>query len=205
IGEEKLAHFVDIFCEQGYFTVEDTHRILEAGAKYDLKGKIHVNQFNAIGGIQAGIEHDALSVDHLEVMREEDIRALKNTGTMPVALPSCSLFLGIPYAPARKMIDHGLPVAIATDYNPGSTPSGNMNLVISLACIKLKMTPEEAINAATINAAYAMDISDTHGSITKGKVASLLLTKPIPSYGFLPYSFGSNHIDKVFINGKSIN
>lgn len=124
---------------------------------------------------------------------------------MPVALPSCSLFLGIPYAPARKMIDHGLPVAIATDYNPGSTPSGNMNLVISLACIKLKMTPEEAINAATINAAYAMDISDTHGSITKGKVASLLLTKPIPSYGFLPYSFGSNHIDKVFINGKSIN
>src|SRR5690625_1079806 len=139
IAEENLADYVDIFCEKGYFTIEDTHKILEAGQKHGLRGKIHVNQFNAIGGIQAGIEHNALSVDHLEVMKDEDIQALKNTATMPVALPSCSLFLSIPYAPARKMIDEGLPLALATDYNPGSTPSGNMNLVVSLACIKMNM------------------------------------------------------------------
>lgn len=205
VVEEKLADYVDIFCEKGYFTVEDTERILEAGKKYGLRGKIHVNQFNAIGGIQAGVKYNALSVDHLEVMREEDIEALKGTETMPVALPSCSLFLSIPYAPAREMIDAGLPVALATDYNPGSTPSGNMNLVVSLACIKMRMTPEEAINAATINAAYAMDLSDSHGSITKGKVANLLLTEAIPSYGFLPYSFGSNHIEKVFLAGEEFN
>ncbi len=204
VAEENLADYVDIFCEKGYFTIEDTHKILEAGQKHGLRGKIHVNQFNAIGGIQAGIEHNALSVDHLEVMREEDIQALKNAETMPVALPSCSLFLSIPYAPVRKMIEADLPVALATDYNPGSTPSGNMNLVISLACIKMKMTPEEAINAATINAAYAIELSETHGSITKGKVANLLLTKEIPSYGFLPYSFGSNHIEKVFLAGKAL-
>jgi len=202
IAEENLADYVDIFCEKGYFTIEDTHKILKAGKKYGLRGKIHVNQFNAIGGIQAGIEHNALSVDHLEVMKDEDIQALKNTATMPVALPSCSLFLSIPYAPARKMIDEGLPLALATDYNPGSTPSGNMNLVVSLACIKMNMTPEEAINAATINAAYAIELSETHGSITKGKVANLLLTKEIPSYGFLPYSFGSNHIEKVYLAGE---
>lgn len=204
VAEENLADYVDIFCEDGYFTVEDTHKILEAGEKYGLRGKIHVNQFNAIGGIKAGIEHKALSVDHLEVMKEQDIEVLKGTETMAVALPSCSLFLSIPYTPARRIIDAGLPLALATDYNPGSTPSGNMNLVVSLACIKMNMTPEEAINAATVNAAYAMDLSETHGSITKGKAANLLMTKPIPSYGFLPYAFGSNHIEKVFMNGKDI-
>lgn len=204
IAEEGLADYVDVFCEKGYFTVEDTNRILKAGEQYGMRGKIHVNQFNAIGGIEAGVAHNALSVDHLEVMTDEDIDALKGTSTMPVALPSCSLFLSIPYAPARKMIDAGLPVALATDYNPGSTPSGNMNLVVSLACIKMNMTPEEAINAATINAAYAMELSKTHGSITKGKVANLLLTKPIPSYGFLPYSFGSNHIEQVYLEGKAL-
>lgn len=205
IAEEQLADYVDVFCEKGYFTVEDTVRIMAAGKKYNLSAKIHVNQFNSIGGIKAGVENSALSVDHLEVMTLEDIEVLKDSDTMPVALPSCSLFLSIPYTPAREIIDAGLPLALATDYNPGSTPSGNMNLVVSLACIKMKMTPEEAINAATINAAYAMGISKTHGSITKGKKANLILTKPIPSYGFLPYSFGSNHIESVFLEGKLIN
>ena len=204
VAEEGLAEYVDIFCEKGYFTVEDTNRLLEAGKKHGLIPKIHVNQFNAIGGIKAAVAHDALSVDHLEVMDPEDLEALKGSNTMPVALPSCSLFLGIPYTPAREIIDNDLPLALATDYNPGSTPSGNMNLVVSLACIKMKMNPEEAINAATINAAYAMGILDTHGSITKGKAANLILTDNIPSYGFLPYSFGANHINSVYINGKKI-
>ncbi|MCY2686761.1 imidazolonepropionase [Salinimicrobium sp. TH3] len=204
IAEEKLAEFVDIFCEKGYFSVEDTHRVLEAGQKYGLKPKIHVNQFNSIGGIKTAVAHNALSVDHLEVMEPDDLDVLEDSETMPVALPSCSLFLGIPYTPARDIIEAGLPLALATDYNPGSTPNGNMNLVISLACIKMKMNPEEAINAATINAAYAMDILDTHGSITKGKAANLILTDEIPSYGFMPYSFGANHINSVYINGKKI-
>ena len=205
IAEEQLADYVDAFCEKGYFTVEDTIRVMEAGKKYGMPAKIHVNQFNAIGGIKAGVENSALSVDHLEVMNTEDIEVLKGSETMPVALPSCSLFLSIPYTPAREMIDAGLPLALATDYNPGSTPSGNMNLVVSLACIKMRMTPEEAINAATVNAAYAMGISETHGSITKGKKANLILTKEIPSYGFLPYSFGSNHIENVFLEGQPLN
>ena len=204
IAKEGLAEFVDIFCEKGYFSVEDTRRVLEAGQKHGFKPKIHVNQFNAIGGIKVAVECKALSVDHLEVMQPEDIEALKNSETMPVALPSCSLFLGIPYTPAREILDAGLPLALATDYNPGSTPNGNMNLVISLACIKMKLNPEEAINAATINAAYAMNILDTHGSITKGKAANLILTDEIPSYGFLPYSFGANHIHSVYINGKKV-
>ncbi len=204
IAEEKLAEFVDIFCEKGYFSVDDTHRVLEAGQKYGLRPKIHVNQFNSIGGIEAAVAYNALSVDHLEVMEPDDLDALEDSNTMPVALPSCSLFLGIPYTPARDIIDANLPLALATDYNPGSTPNGNMNLVISLACIKMKMNPEEAINAATINAAYAMGILETHGSITKGKAANLILTDEIPSYGFLPYSFGANHIDSVYINGKKI-
>lgn len=202
IAAEKLADYIDIFCEDGYFSVEDTKRILEAGKKHKLPGKIHVNQFNSIGGIQAGVEHQALSVDHLEVMKPEDIEALKNTSTIPVALPSCSLFLGIPYAPAREMIDAGLPLALATDYNPGSTPSGNMNLVLSLACIKMKMTPEEAINACTLNAACALGLENSHGSISKGKQANLIVTDEIPSYGFLPYSFGNNHIYATIFNGK---
>jgi imidazolonepropionase len=204
VAEENLAEYIDIFCEKGYFSVADTHKLLSAAKKFGLKPKIHVNQFKAIGGIQAGIEHDALSVDHLEVMRPEDIESLKGTSTMPVALPSCSLFLSIPYTPAREMLDSGLPLALATDFNPGSTPSGNMNLVVSLACIKMKMTPEEAINAATINGAYAMELSETHGSITKAKKANFILTKEIPSYTFLPYAFGTNSIESVFINGKMI-
>jgi imidazolonepropionase len=202
IAENKLADFIDVFCETGYFTVEETQKIIEAGIKFGLKPKIHVNQFNSIGGIQTGIKHNALSVDHLEVMKPEDIEALKNTETMPVALPSCSYFLSIPYTPARVMIAAGLPLALATDYNPGSTPSGNMNFVVATACIKMKMTPEEAINAATINGAFAMGISETHGSITIGKKANLIITKPIPSYYQIPYAFGSNLIDTVLIEGE---
>lgn len=202
IAQNKLADFIDVFCETGYFSVAETEQIMEAGIRFGLKPKIHVNQFNSIGGIQAGIKYKALSVDHLETMNPEDIQALKNTETMPVALPSCSYFLGIPYIPAREMINAGLPLALATDFNPGSTPSGNMNLVISTACIKMKMTPEEAINAATINGAYAMGISETHGSISIGKKANLIVTKPISSYYQLPYAFGSNLIETVFIEGE---
>jgi len=204
IAKENLADYIDIFCETGYFSVEDTELMLEAGKKYGLTPKIHVNQFTAIGGVQAGIKYNALSVDHLEEMRTEDIAALQNTTTMPVALPSCSYFLGIPYTPARKMIDAGLPLALATDYNPGSTPSGNMNFVVSTACIKMKMTPEEAINAATINGAYAMGLEHKVGSITKGKQANLILTKPINSYGIIPYSFGAHQIEKVFLKGEEV-
>src|SRR5690606_11334461 len=194
--------FIDIFCEKGYFTVEDTNRLLSEAGKFGLKPKIHVNQFNAIGGVAAGVKHTALSVDHLEIMKPEDIAVLTGSQTMPVALPGCSLFLSIPYTPARALIDAGLPLALATDYNPGSAPSGNMNLIVSLACIKMNMTPEEAINAATINGAYAMGLSNTHGSITKGKAASFIITREIPSYAFMPYSFGSNVIDQVYLNGK---
>ena len=204
IAKNKLADYIDAFCETGYFTVEETQQIMEAGIKFGLKPKIHVNQFNSIGGIQAGIKYNALSVDHLEVMKPEDIEALKNTETMPVALPSCSYFLSIPYTPAREMMANGLPLALATDYNPGSTPSGNMNFVVATACIKMKMTPEEAINAATLNGAYAMGISETHGSITIGKKANLIITKPIPSYYQLPYAFGSNLIDTVILEGEII-
>lgn len=202
IGKNKLADFIDVFCEKGYFTVEETEEIMEAGIRFGLKPKIHVNQFNSIGGIQAGIKYKALSVDHLEIMTPEDIEALKNKETMPVALPSCSFFLRIPYTPAREMIAKGLPLALATDFNPGSTPSGNMNFVVSTACIQMKMTPEEAINAATINGAYAMGISETYGSITIGKKANLIITKPISSYYQLPYAFGSNLIDSVIIEGE---
>jgi imidazolonepropionase len=202
IAKNKLADFIDVFCETGYFSVEETEEIMEAGIKFGLKPKIHVNQFNSIGGIQSGVKYNALSVDHLEVMNPEDIEALKNTDTMPVALPSCSYFLSIPYTPAREMIVAGLPLALATDYNPGSTPSGNMNFVVATACIKMKMTPEEAINAATLNGAYAMGISMTHGSITIGKKANLIITKQIPSYYQLPYAFGSSLIDTVLLDGK---
>jgi imidazolonepropionase len=202
IASENLADYIDIFCEDGYFSVKDTRKILSAGKKYNLQGKIHVNQFNTIGGVAEGVKHQALSVDHLEVLKQEDIDVLKGSETIPVALPSCSYFLSIPYTPGRQLIDAGLPLALATDYNPGSTPSGNMNFVVATACIKMKLTPEEAINAATINGAYAMGLSKTHGSITKGKSASLIVTKEIPSYGFIPYAFGSDLIDMVFVNGK---
>ncbi len=204
IAKEKLADFIDAFCETGYFSVEQTERVIDAGKKYGLVPKIHVNQFTSIGGLQASVAKGALSVDHLEIMTESDIEALKGSDTMPVALPSCSYFLSIPYTPARDIINADLPLALATDYNPGSTPSGNMNFVVSTACIKMKMTPEEAINAATINGAYAMDLSDEVGSITKGKKANFFITKEIPSYGYLPYSFGSNVIESVYLNGKRI-
>lgn len=204
ITKENLVDFIDIFCEKGYFSVEDTEQILEAAKKYGLRSKIHVNQFNSIGGIKIATKHNALSVDHLEILNDDDLHYLKNSETMPVALPSCSFFLGIPYTPARKIIDNGLPLALASDYNPGSTPSGNMNFVVAAACIKMKLTPEEAINAATINGAYALNISNKVGSITRGKLANFIITKEIPSYGFIPYSFGSNLIDSVFINGQKV-
>lgn len=205
VALEKLAEYIDVFCETGYFSVSDTEKILEAGKKYGLTPKIHVNQFTAIGGVQVGTQFKALSVDHLEIMRDKDIDALKKTNTMPVALPGCSYFLSIPYTPARKMIDAGLPLALASDFNPGSSPSGNMNFVISTACIKMKMTPQEAINASTINGAYAMGLEHKTGTITKGKLANLILTKPINSYEFIPYSFGNNQIEKVYLKGIEIN
>ncbi|MFV0570866.1 MAG: imidazolonepropionase [Xanthomarina gelatinilytica] len=201
VANEKLTNYIDVFCEKGYFDLEDTERILKTGREHGLIPKIHVNQFNAFGGVGMGVKYQALSVDHLEQMDLEDIEVLKNSDTMPVALPSCSYFLSIPYTPGRQLIDAGLPLALATDYNPGSTPSGNMNFVVSTACIKMKMTPEEAINAATINGAYAMGISNMYGSITKGKKANVIITKEIPSYAFMPYAFGENHIEQVIING----
>lgn len=204
IAKENLAQYIDVFCEKGYFDLNDTAQILEAGLKYNLIPKIHVNQFNAFGGIALAVKYRAISVDHLEELNTEDIKALKDSNTMPVALPSCSYFLSIPYTPGRQLIDAGLPLALATDYNPGSTPSGNMNFVVSTACIKMKLTPEEAINAATLNGAYAMGISKQYGSITKGKKANIIITKPISGYHYLPYAFGDNHIDQVIINGTII-
>ena len=204
IAAENLADYIDAFCESGYFSVEETERIMEAGKKYGLIAKIHVNQFNAIDGIAACVKHNALSVDHLEVVTDADIEVLKNADTMPVALPSCSYFISIPYTPARKMMNAGLPLALATDFNPGTTPSGNMNFVVATACIKMKMTPEEAINAATINGAYAMGISETHGSITVGKKANILISKDVTSFYQLPYSFGTDLIEHVIIEGKII-
>lgn len=204
IAEENLADYIDAFLETGYFSIEETERIMEAGQKYGMPAKIHVNQFTAINGIEACVKHNALSVDHLEIVTDEDIEALKGTDTMPVALPTCSFFISIPYTPARKMMEAGLPLALATDFNPGTTPSGNMNLVVATACIKMKMTPEEAINAATINGAFAMGLSETHGSITRGKRANLIITQPVASYYQLPYAFGTNLIETVIIEGKAI-
>jgi len=204
ISQKNLADFVDVFCEKGYFDLDDTNRILSAAKTYDLQPKIHVNQFNAFGGVALGVQHNALSVDHLEELSYSDIEALKNSETMPVALPGCSFFLGIPYTPARKLINEGLALALASDYNPGSAPSGNMNFVVSLACIKMKMTPEEAINAATINGAYAMGISEHYGSISVGKKANLILTKKMDSYHQIPYKFGHNPVEKVMLEGQII-
>ena len=201
IAAQKLADYIDVFCEKGYYSPEETNQILKAGLQYGLIPKIHVNQFNAIGGVKVGVDNNALSVDHLEVLTDEDLVYLKNSQTMPVSLPSCSFFLGIPYTNARKIIDANLPMALASDYNPGSSPSGNMNFVVSLASIKMKMTPEEAINAATINGAYALGLSDTVGSISRGKFANFIITKPIKSYCFLPYSFTDNSIENVYIKG----
>ena len=202
VVKEGLADYVDIFCEEGYFTVEDTKNLLTAANKLGLQSKTHVNQFNAIGGVKSSVDLGALSVDHLEEMAEEDYEALKGSNCMPTILPSCSFFLRIPYGPAKRMIEEGLPVALATDYNPGSNPSGNMNFVASLGCIQMKMTPEEVINATTINTAYAMGVEKELGSICIGKKANLFITKQIPSYAYLPYSFGHNVIEKVMIAGK---
>ncbi len=202
IADEGLADYIDVFCEKVAFSPTETERIIQAGAQYGLKAKIHTNQFNCMGGIQVSVANNAISVDHLEVVNDEEIECLKSSQTIPCLLPSAPFFLNDHYPPARKIIDAGLPVALATDYNPGSTPSGNMPFVLSLACIKMKMTPEEAINAATIMGAKAMEVENQTGSITIGKRADLFITKPIPSLAYIPYSFGSHLIDQVFINGK---
>ena len=204
VASEELADYVDVFCDKGFFTVEDTERILMAGLKYGLRAKIHANELDFSGGVQTGVKYNALSVDHLERSGDAEFRALLDSDTMPTILPGSAFFLGLPDPPARNMIDAGLPVAMASDYNPGSSPSGNMKLVMSLACIRLKMLPEEAINAVTINSAYAMGISETHGSIARGKVANVFITKEIPSYGFFPYAFGSDLIETVILKGKII-
>ncbi|MFT3885419.1 MAG: imidazolonepropionase [Flavobacteriales bacterium] len=204
VAAEGLADFVDCFCETNYFTVAELERVLEAGAKHGLRGKVHVNQFTSIGGIAAAVRHKALSVDHLEVMEAADIEALQGSGTIPTLLPSCSFFLRIPYGPARDLVNAGLPLAVASDLNPGTTPSGNMNLVLSLACIQLRLLPEEAINALTLNNAAAMALAGELGSIAVGKRASLLITKPVPSLAYLPYAFGSDHLDTVIIDGAII-
>jgi imidazolonepropionase len=203
VAEEKLADYIDVFCEQGFFSVDETERIVEEGKRYGMKPRIHANQLNRSGGVQVGVKTGALSVDHLENIGEEEITVLKNSNTMPTALPGAAFFLGLAFPPARQIIQAGLPLAIASDYNPGSAPSGNMPLMIALACIKMKMTPEEAINAATINTAYAVELQKSHGSITKGKVANVFITKPIPSIAFLPYAFGSRVVDTVVLNGKT--
>lgn len=202
IQKENLADYIDVFCENGFFNVEETNQILKAGALHGLKAKIHANQLNYSGGIQVGVANNAISVDHLECVGEEEIDALKNSNTIGTILPSAAFFLGIAYQPARKMIDANVAIALASDYNPGSSPSGNMPFIMALACTQLKMTPEEAFNALTFNAAHAMELASELGSITIGKKANLIITKAIPSLAFIPYSFGSNLIDQVLINGK---
>jgi len=204
VGEAKIADFIDVFCDEGFFTPSETARILEAGARYGMRPKIHAQELAASGGVEVAVNHQALSVDHLESMTDEDITLLKGSDTMPTGLPGTSFFLNMPYAPARKMIDAGLGVAIASDYNPGSTPSGDMKFAISLACIKMRLLPEEAINAATINGAYAMGKSQRCGSITKGKLANFFITKPIPSVAFLPYAYTTPIIDRIFLKGEEV-
>ncbi len=204
INSEKLADYIDVFCETNYYTPIETDKILRAGIAIGLKPKIHVNQFTSIGGIECGVENNALSVDHLEVMQEKDILKLQGSSTIPTLLPSCSFFLGIPYAPAKKLIEADLPIALATDYNPGSTPSGNMNFVVSLACIKMKLTPQQAINAATINGAAAMELNDKLGSITIGKKANFYITKPMENIAQIPYYFGNPQIEQVYLQGELI-
>src|SRR5690554_1627082 len=202
IAQSGLADYVDAFLETGYFTVDETRKIVRAATANGMKSKIHVNQFTAINGIEMCVEEQVLSVDHLEIVTNEDVHALKQGSTIPVALPTCSYFLSIPYTPARKLLNANLPLVIASDYNPGTTPSGNMNFVVATACIKMKLTPEEAINAATLNAAYAVELEKDYGSITKGKKASFFITKPVHSIYAIPYNFGSNLIDEVYLNGK---
>jgi imidazolonepropionase len=204
VASEKLAEYIDVFCETGFFSMDETEKIVEAGKKYGFVPRIHANQLSRSGGVQVGVKTGAISVDHLENIGEEEIALLIESETMPVALPGAAFFLNLPFTPARKMIDAGLPLAIASDYNPGSAPSGNMPLMISFACIKMKMTPEEAINAVTINTAYTLGLSQTHGTITKGKVANLFITHPISSVASMPYNFGSNPVASVILNGKII-
>lgn len=204
IAKEKLADYIDVFCETGFFSPEETETICRAGMSYGLKPKIHANQLNLSGGTQTGVKSGALSVDHLETMDDDAIRTLAGSGTIGTLLPTAAFFLRLPFQPARKLIDAGCAIALASDYNPGSSPSGNMNLVVAMSCIQMKMLPEEAINAATINGAYAMELQNELGSITVGKKANLIFTKPIPSLAYLPYSFGSNLIDKVMIKGEFI-
>lgn len=202
VAGEGLASYCDVFCDKGFFTVEETAEILEAGWRYGLKPKIHANELDFSGGVQVGVAQRALSVDHLERSGPEEVQALKGSGTIPTLLPSTAFFLGIDYAPARLLIEGGLPVALASDYNPGSTPSGRMPFVLSLACIKMKMLPEEAVHAATINGAAAMELEDSYGSITRGKTASFFVTRPMPSLAYLPYAFGSDLIRRVVLRGR---
>lgn len=197
IAKEQLADFIDVFCERNYFSVEDMEEIILAGKAVGLRPKVHVNQFSSLGGVAKAVELNALSVDHLEELTDADVEALKGSDTMPTILPGCSHFLGIPFGDARKLMENGLPVALASDFNPGSTPSGNMSFIWSLACVKMRMTPEEALNALTINAAYAMDLSETHGSISLGKTTPLMLTEPIPSIAYIPYAFGDQLIARL--------
>jgi imidazolonepropionase len=199
IAEEQLADYIDVFCERNYFSVDEMEEILKIGKSYGLVPKVHVNQFTAIGGVAKAVELGALSVDHLEEYTSEDIEVLKGSKTMPVFLPGCSHFLSIPYGNARGFIDAGLPVALASDYNPGSTPCDNLQVIFSLACVKMKMTPEEVVNALTINAAYAMGINDTHGTISIGKKTPLILTKKIPNLAYIAYAFGENHIERLIV------
>jgi imidazolonepropionase len=204
IAAEGLADYVDVFCDKGFFTVEETDQILSAGAKYGLKPKIHANELDYSGGIQVGVKHQAISVDHLEYAGPDELDALASGHTMATILPSTAFFLGLPYSPARQMMERDICVALASDFNPGSSPSGNMSFILSLACIKLKMTPEEALNAMTINGAAAMELSSLNGSITPGKHANLILTKPGVNLNYLPYSFGQSWIDKVIIKGNPV-
>jgi len=204
VAAEGLADYVDVFCDRGFFTPEETAKIIETGARYGLRAKIHANELAVSGGVEVGVEHGALSVDHLESMGDEQIEALRGSGTIPTMLPGCAFFLGITYPPARKMIDAGLAVALASDYNPGTAPSGNMRFVTSLASIKMKMTPAEALNAATLNSACAMGESKDFGSITRGKMANLYITKPLPSLAFMPYAHQTPIIERVILKGKVV-
>jgi len=205
IAEEKLADYIDVFCEKGFFSVEETDQILKAGAKFGLKAKIHANQLSASGAVEVGVKNYAVSVDHLEETNQHTINSLKTSNTIATLLPSCSFYLGIPFADAKGLITENVPVALASDYNPGSTPSGNMNFVVSLGCIKLKMQPKQAINAATLNGAAAMEISSEYGSISIGKKANLFITKPMPSMAYLPYSFGETQVETIILNGEIYN
>lgn len=205
VSAANLADYIDVFCDRGFFTPDETERILMAGIKYGLRPKIHANELDYSGGIQVGVKYDALSVDHLEFTGDEEIAALMDSETMPTLLPGAAFFLNMVHAPARKMIEAGLPIALASDFNPGSSPSGNMQLILSMGCIMFRMTPEESFNACTINGAYAMGISDQYGSIARGKKANFYITKPIPTIEFMPYAYGSNKAETTVLNGEIIN